>query len=145
MNDIKNASLVFSAIASTSGLAKVAISKHTADFGLNDNIKQCLPAIEQLEENFSDLVNGLVPMATSKTFINGEDNSHNSTEGVEYLIYFRESAFINLLEQALFTARQLEAKLEDSGDLDLASRVHAQRVDLVKARTAHYTSEPIEG
>ena len=145
MTSLQKASLVFSAIASTSGLAKVAISNHTADFGLNDNIKFCLPSIEQLDENFSDLINGLVPLATSKTFINGEDNSTNSTEGVEYLCDFRESAFINLLTQALFTARLLEAKLEDAGDLDLASRVHAQRVDLVKARTAHFTSEPIEG
>lgn len=148
MNSLQKASLVFSAIASTSGLARIAIRKHTADFGLNHNIALCLPAIEQLEENFSDLINGFVPMRGGnrpQTFINGVDNSHNSTEGVEFLCDHLEAAFQNLLSQALFTARQLEDKLEDSGDLDLAARVHAQRVDLVKARTAHYTYSPIEG
>jgi hypothetical protein len=147
MTSLAKASLVYGSIARLTGLASQAIEVGTADFGLNANLQNDLPAIEQLEQNFSDLINGHLPMVSRPLprFINSVDDSTNQTDGVEYICQFNDQLFVQILEQALFTARHLEASLENMSELALASEVHACRLDLVTARAAHYASDPIEG
>ncbi len=136
MNSITCSRLVFSSIAELGG-----ICRHAPETNLY--FKQLAPAMQALEENFSSLINGYNPY--TDCFINDVDGSHNSTEGVEYLLLMRDHDFHSLLNQALFTARGLEMAFEESGDLEAADRTSKVRRQLVTAKHGSIDLTPVEG
>lgn len=138
MNSITCSRLVFSSIAELSGVCRFAPDN-------NLNFKPLAPAMQTIEENFSSLINGRNPYTSDLAFINGVNTSHNSTEGVEYLLLMRQDDFNSLLNQALFTARKLERAFEEYGDLEAADRVSKIRRQLVTAKHGSLDLEPVVG
>lgn len=136
MNSIICSRLVFSSIAELSGVCRFAPEG-------NLNFVHLKPAMQTIEENFSSLINGYNPY--TDCFINDVDASHNSTEGVEYLLLMRQDEFNSLLNQALFTARGLEMAFEECGDLEEANRVSKIRRQLVTAKHGSLNLDPVEG
>ena len=137
MNHIAQSSLLYASLAELTSIVPACYERD-----LNLNLRECLPAGERLEENFACLLNGYhtddqVPLV--------EDFSVNQTAAVEFLLINHTEEFVAVLHQASYTARQLEAAYEMSGDLDKADIAHKIRRQLVAVTLAHFSSDPIEG
>jgi hypothetical protein len=141
MNSITCSRLVYSSLCELAGLTR-HLSRDLSE--MNQNLKHSVAAMDTLEENQSLVMDGYNPYNDTKP-INGVDTSHNSTEGVEYLLLMRESDFHSLLNQALFTARLLEQAFENMGELDKADHAHKSRRQLVAALHGSLDLSPVEG
>lgn len=142
MNSITCSRLVYSSLCELAGLTRYII-RDLSD--LNQNLKPLVPAMDTLEENQSLVMDGYNPYTSDHAPINGVDTSHNSTEGVEYLLLMREEDFRSLLQQALFTARKLERAYENMGDMYKADIAHKARRQLVEAMHGSLELSPVEG